>query len=40
MRALAEDGWRLVSTGVTTVDEVMRVTKDARLNGTAPVRAK
>lgn len=28
MRALAEDGWRLVRNGVTTAEEVLRVTKD------------
>ena len=28
MRALAEDGWRLVRDGVTTLEEVLRVTKD------------
>jgi len=30
---LSEDGWRLVAEGVTTVDEVLRVTKDERING-------
>jgi type II secretory ATPase GspE/PulE/Tfp pilus assembly ATPase PilB-like protein len=28
MRTLAEDGWRLVTAGVTTPEEVLRVTKD------------
>src|SRR4051794_19900718 len=28
MRMLAEDGWRLVAAGVTTPEEVLRVTKD------------
>ena len=28
MRSLREDGWRLVGEGITTVDEVMRNTKD------------
>lgn len=28
LRSLAEDGWRLVQAGVTTPEEVMRVTKD------------
>jgi len=32
-RSLSEDGWRLITEGVTTVDEVLRVTKDERLNG-------
>jgi len=33
MRSLREDGWRLVRSGRTTVEEVLRVTKDERLNG-------
>jgi len=33
MRSLSEDGWRLVGEGVTTADEVLRVTRDARVNG-------
>jgi type II secretion system protein E len=32
LRTLTEDGWRLVSEGATTVDEVLRVTKDERVN--------
>jgi type II secretory ATPase GspE/PulE/Tfp pilus assembly ATPase PilB-like protein len=28
MRSLSDDGWRLVSKGITTPEEVMRVTKD------------
>lgn len=28
MRSLSDDGWRLVAEGVTTVNEVLRVTKD------------
>ena len=28
MRTLAEDGWRLVNQGITSPDEVLRVTKD------------
>jgi type II secretion system protein E len=31
MRTLSEDGWRLVRLGVTTPEEVMRVTKDQSL---------
>jgi general secretion pathway protein E/type IV pilus assembly protein PilB len=31
MRSLSDDGWRLISQGVTTVEEVMRVTKDQTL---------
>ena len=34
MRALADDGWRLVREGVTTPEEVLRVTKAQSL-GTA-----
>ncbi|HNY26289.1 MAG TPA: GspE/PulE family protein, partial [Candidatus Sumerlaeota bacterium] len=33
LRSLSEDGWRVVAEGATTVDEVLRVTKDARLSG-------
>lgn len=33
MRSLSEDGWRLVSEGITTVDEVLRVTKDNNISG-------
>jgi type II secretory ATPase GspE/PulE/Tfp pilus assembly ATPase PilB-like protein len=33
MRSLADDGWRLVRLGVTTVEEVLRVTKDPSLLG-------
>ncbi len=33
MTSLSESGWRLVAEGVTTVDEVFRVTKDSRRNG-------
>ncbi len=33
LRTLSEDGWRLVGNGITTVDEVLRVTKDKGLNG-------
>jgi type II secretory ATPase GspE/PulE/Tfp pilus assembly ATPase PilB-like protein len=32
MRTLAEDGWRLVGLGVTTPEEVLRVTKDQSLS--------
>jgi len=28
MRTLAEDGWRLVAQGITTVEEVLSVTTD------------
>ena len=37
MRSLSEDGWRVVAEGATTVEEVLRVTKDERLNGTLAV---
>jgi general secretion pathway protein E/type IV pilus assembly protein PilB len=33
MRSLRQDGWRLVRAGRTTVEEVLRVTKDERING-------
>ena len=33
MMSLREDGWRLVRSGRTTVEEVLRVTKDERLGG-------
>lgn len=33
MTSLSEDGWRLLGQGVTTADEVLRVTKDERLSG-------
>ena len=32
MRSLREDGWRLVRSGRTTLEEVLRVTKDERFN--------
>jgi type II secretion system protein E len=35
MRSLREDGWRHVCEGRTTVEEVLRVTKDEQLNGRA-----
>ncbi|HXJ75377.1 MAG TPA: GspE/PulE family protein, partial [Candidatus Dormibacteraeota bacterium] len=34
MRPLAEDGWRLVRAGVTTPEEVLRVTKDQSMSVT------
>ena len=36
MTSLLEDGWRLVRLGVTTGDEVLRVSKDEQINGLAP----
>ena len=33
MRSLREDGWRLVRKGDTTLEEVLRATKDERFNG-------
>jgi type II secretory ATPase GspE/PulE/Tfp pilus assembly ATPase PilB-like protein len=36
LRTLSEDGWRLVRKGVTTPEEVLRVTKDQALNNIAP----
>jgi type II secretory ATPase GspE/PulE/Tfp pilus assembly ATPase PilB-like protein len=32
LRSLSDDGWRLIGQGVTTVEEVMRVTKDQTLS--------
>jgi general secretion pathway protein E len=32
MRTLNEDGWRLVRAGITTPEEVLRVTKDQSLS--------
>jgi type II secretory ATPase GspE/PulE/Tfp pilus assembly ATPase PilB-like protein len=32
LRSLSDDGWRLIGEGVTTVEEVMRVTKDQTLS--------
>ena len=32
MRALADDGWRLVTEGITTPEEVLRVTKDQSIS--------
>jgi general secretion pathway protein E len=37
MKSLREDGWRLVREGRTTVEEVLRATKDERLTGTGEV---
>jgi general secretion pathway protein E/type IV pilus assembly protein PilB len=39
MRPLAEDGWRLVKEGVTTPEEVFRVTKDQSLGENAEDKA-
>jgi len=36
LRVLSEDGWRLVRLGITTPEEVLRVTKDSALNNIAP----
>ena len=33
MRSLREDGWRLIGTGRTTIEEVLRATKEDRFNG-------
>jgi len=40
MRTLSEDGWRLVRKGITTPEEVMRVTKDHTLADAARVEAE
>jgi type II secretory ATPase GspE/PulE/Tfp pilus assembly ATPase PilB-like protein len=36
LRSLREDGWRVLSEGATTVAEILRVTKDEAMNGSAP----
>jgi len=36
MRTLRDDGWRHVIEGHTTIDEVLRVTKDERAEAEAP----
>jgi general secretion pathway protein E len=33
MKSLREDGWRLMRTGRTTLEEILRVTKDERALG-------
>ncbi len=35
MKSLREDGWRHVFAGRTTIEEVLRVTKDERVNGSS-----
>ena len=40
MRALAEDGWRLVAQGVTTPEEILRVTKDQSPDERAAAEAR
>ena len=40
LHTLSEDGWRLVGEGATTVEEVLRVTKDERLNASAGANGK
>jgi type II secretion system protein E len=39
MRTLAEDGWRLVAAGVTTVEEVLSVTTAKEVEGAAKMQA-
>jgi type II secretion system protein E len=39
LRTLNEDGWRLVRTGVTTPEEVLRVTKDQTVSNLVPEAA-
>jgi len=39
MKCLREDGWRVVAEGRTTVSEVLRVTKDERINAAPGRRA-
>lgn len=38
MRGLAEDGWRVVRQGITTPEEVLRVTKDQAMSDEADAR--
>ncbi len=41
LRSLSEDGWRLVRAGITTPEEVMRVSKDQNLgNGNGKEKSK
>jgi hypothetical protein len=39
MRSLAEDGWRLVAAGVTTVEEVLSVTTAKEVESSMKLRA-
>jgi general secretion pathway protein E/type IV pilus assembly protein PilB len=39
MKGLREDGWRLVLEGRTTIEEVLRATKDERFNGNGSAAA-
>jgi general secretion pathway protein E/type IV pilus assembly protein PilB len=39
LRTLSEDGWRLVRAGLTTPEEVLRVTKDQAVSGLLPENA-
>ena len=39
MKSLREDGWRLVRSGHTTLEEVLRVTKEERLDGNGELDA-
>jgi type II secretion system protein E len=39
LRTLSEDGWRLVRAGLTTPEEVLRVTKDQAVSGLLPETA-
>jgi len=39
LRVLSEDGWRLVRNGITTPEEVLRVTKDQTVSNLAPEAA-
>ena len=38
MKMLAEDGWRLVRMGITTVDEVLSVTTAKEIAETAKIK--
>jgi hypothetical protein len=39
MKALAEDGWRLVRQGITTVEEVLSVTTAKEVAATAKIQS-
>jgi type II secretory ATPase GspE/PulE/Tfp pilus assembly ATPase PilB-like protein len=39
MRSLAEDGWRLVAAGITTVEEVLSVTTAKEVESSMKLRA-
>ena len=40
MRSLAEDGWRLVAGGITTVEEVLSVTTAKEVESSAKIQTE